>query len=215
MAYIYQIVNDINNKVYVGKTEYSLQKRFREHCADSTKTHFEKRPLYAAMKKYGVEHFHIELIEETNNPEEREIYWIEQKDSYHNGYNATRGGDGKHYLDYDLILQTWQSEPQSLRTVAKKLNIDPESVSVALKRNSITPKSPQEINKLLLSKPVEMYDKKTGELLMVFTGIQEAADYLIKQAITSGQKKGIAAHISQVCSGKRKSAYGYTWRHVK
>ena len=52
------------------------------------------------MNKYGIEHFHIELIEETDNPEEREIYWIEKLGSFKNGYNATLGGDGKKYLDY-------------------------------------------------------------------------------------------------------------------
>jgi hypothetical protein len=34
------------------------------------------------MRKYGIENFHIELIEETDKPEEREIYWIEQKRSF-------------------------------------------------------------------------------------------------------------------------------------
>jgi hypothetical protein len=34
------------------------------------------------MRKYGIDHFHIELIEETNNPEERERYWIEQYRSF-------------------------------------------------------------------------------------------------------------------------------------
>ena len=28
--------------------------------------------------------------EETNNPEEREVYWIEKKQSFKNGYNATK-----------------------------------------------------------------------------------------------------------------------------
>lgn len=51
------------------------------------------------MNKYGSEHFHIKLIEETNNPEERERYWIQYYDSYHNGYNATLGGDGKCWLE--------------------------------------------------------------------------------------------------------------------
>ena len=32
----------------------------------------EKRPLYEAMKKYGVENFELTLIEETDIPEERE-----------------------------------------------------------------------------------------------------------------------------------------------
>ena len=101
MAYIYKIVNDINNKVYIGKTEFSIEKRFKEHCRDSKKEH-QNRPLYNAMNKYGIEHFKIELIEECNNPEEREIYWIQHFDSYKNGYNATLGGDGKNIL---IIIQ--------------------------------------------------------------------------------------------------------------
>ena len=57
------------------------------------------------MRKYGIAHFHIELIEETDNPEEREIYWIEAKDSYRNGYNATLGGDGRRRYDYSAIAE--------------------------------------------------------------------------------------------------------------
>ena len=51
------------------------------------------------MNKYGIEHFHIEIIEEIDNPEEREIYWINVKDTYTYGYNATLGGDGKTFID--------------------------------------------------------------------------------------------------------------------
>ena len=59
MAYIYRIINDINSKVYVGKTENPIEKRFKEHCVDAFRDRNEKRPLYAAMRKYGIEHFHI------------------------------------------------------------------------------------------------------------------------------------------------------------
>ena len=45
MAYIYQIINDINQKIYVGKTEFSIEKRFKEHCQDAFKGRNEKRPL--------------------------------------------------------------------------------------------------------------------------------------------------------------------------
>ena len=91
MGYIYKIVNDINNKIYIGKTEFNIQKRFEEHIRDSQKEH-KNRPLYNAMNKYGIQHFKIELIEECNNLEEREKYWISFYDSYKNGYNATLGG---------------------------------------------------------------------------------------------------------------------------
>ena len=63
MAYIYQITNKINNKIYIGKTEFSIEKRFKEHCKDAYDNKKEKRPLYAAMRKYGIENFEISLIE--------------------------------------------------------------------------------------------------------------------------------------------------------
>ena len=63
MAYIYCITNLINGKQYVGKTTYSITKRFKEHCRDCSRECEEKRPLYAAMNKYGIECFHIETIE--------------------------------------------------------------------------------------------------------------------------------------------------------
>lgn len=51
MAFIYKIINDINDKVYLGKTEFSIEKRFQEHCADAFRDRNEQRPLYAANGK--------------------------------------------------------------------------------------------------------------------------------------------------------------------
>lgn len=76
MSYIYKIVNDINNKVYIGKTNLSIQERFQQHCRDYKKITEQHRPLYQSMAKYGVEHFHIELIEKClpTQANEREQY---------------------------------------------------------------------------------------------------------------------------------------------
>ena len=60
------------------------------------------------------------------------------------------------------------------------------------------------INHPSLSKQVQMFDKKTGELLATFPSIREA------ERVT-GINKG---HISQCCNGKRKSAGGYVWRYA-
>jgi len=68
------------------------------------------------MRKYGIEHFHIELIEETNNPNEREQYWIEQYNSYHHGYNATYGGDGSKLIDYDKVIDTYTQLKSVIKT---------------------------------------------------------------------------------------------------
>ena len=108
MGFIYVITNDVNGKQYVGKTELTIQERFKIHQKDCYKRQCENRPLYYAMRKYGMEHFHIEELERTDNTCEREIYWIAKLNTFHNGYNATRGGDGKPYLDYDLIIETYK-----------------------------------------------------------------------------------------------------------
>jgi group I intron endonuclease len=211
MAYIYKITNDINGKIYIGKTENSIEQRFKEHCRESKRERAEARPLYRAMNKYGIEHFHIDLIEKTDKPEEREKYWIEQFNSYHNGYNATLGGDGKSYLDRELLINTYL-EKQNVAKTAKLLGIDAGHLREILKSNNIEIKSSQEIAKEKLSKKIAMYDLE-GNLLENFSSLTEAAEYIQTEQNKTTNIRGIAVHIRQVAQGKRKTAYGFTWKY--
>lgn len=34
MPFIYKITDDVNNKVYIGKTSFSIEKRWHEHLQD-------------------------------------------------------------------------------------------------------------------------------------------------------------------------------------
>lgn len=85
---IYQITNVVNSKIYIGKTDKTIQERFQRHCYNH-KT--QNTYLYKAMRKYGIDKFTIEILEETNNGSEREIYWIQELKPQ---YNMTLGGDG-------------------------------------------------------------------------------------------------------------------------
>lgn len=208
MAYIYQIVNDINDKVYIGKTERTLEQRFKEHCKDAFREHYEKRPLYRAMQKYGIEHFHIELIEETDIPEEREIYWINQKETYQCGYNATLGGDGKHYVDYDKIIALYKNFPNQ-KQVANEMNIDVSTVRKVLKMNNITiAKNPPNC------KPVKQINKDNNVEIKQFYSCGEAARYLIDNGYSSAKVGTVTNKITECANNKRKSAYGYIWRFI-
>ena len=210
MAYIYQIINDINGKIYVGKTERTIKERFQEHCKDYLKREYEKRPLYSAMQKYGIEHFHIELLEETDNPEEREVYWIEQKRSFKYGYNATIGGDGKKYIDYDLVIETY-NQVKNQNKVAKLLNISSDSVHNILSTNNIEIISSATVNAKLFGKTVNQYDLN-GNYIQSFISAKSAAESLGKITKTS---KGASSHIADVCKGKRKTAYGFIWKYAE
>ena len=209
MAYIYKITNKINGKIYIGKTERTVEERWNEHCNDFTKDRCKDRPLYRAMNKYGVENFHIETIEETSSPEERECFWIEHFQSFKKGYNATIGGDGKRYLDYDLIVSTYQ-ELKNANEVAKKLGISIDSVYTAIHQNGIIFTS-QEVNKEYYGKTIKMFSKQ-GEYQQSFASLKDAARYLIDNHLTKdGAISGITSHIRQCANGKRKTAYGFVW----
>ena len=208
MAYIYKITNDINQKIYGGKTERTVEERFLEHCRASKKEYCEKRPLYLAMQKYGVEHFHIELIEETNNPEEREIYWIEKLGSFKNGYNATLGGDGKKYLDYDLVIDTYK-KIKNQKEVAKYLNVNEKTVHKILQGRKIQTIAPK-----IGNKPVFCLDRD-GNFISHFESCGDGARWVASQRVSKASINTIAKRIADVARGERKTAYNYIWRFDK
>ena len=140
-GFIYKISNSINNKVYIGKTLSTIEKRFLEHQKDCFKDEEEIRPLYRAMRKYGTEKFSIELIEEVpiEYLSEREKYWIDYYQSYGNGYNATLGGDGKQLYDYNAIVVGFRSG-RLVKELAEEFGCCSDTIRKALLPEGINPK---------------------------------------------------------------------------
>lgn len=87
MTGIYKITNTINGKCYIGQS-IDIVRRWRQHRTDYQT---EEKVLYQAMRKYGFENFSFEVLEECKATvlDERELFWINEYDSYNNGYNAT------------------------------------------------------------------------------------------------------------------------------
>ena len=208
MAYIYKITNKINNKVYIGKTYETIEKRWKNHIKDSKRSSEQHRPLYRAFNKYGIENFIIEEIEETSAPEEREKYWIEKYGSFHQGYNATIGGDGRPYIDYDLVVKTYQEAGFENQT-AHILNIDTSTVRKILKEKQIPI-----IKNVGNSKKVAQYSLK-GELLESFLSAAEAGRKIIQEKKSIANCNTVGNRIRECCNGQRKTAYGYKWKFLE
>jgi group I intron endonuclease len=204
LAYIYKIENLINHKVYIGKTLYSIEKRWLEHLKDSQGSKNENRPLYKAMKKYGCSNFFIEELEKCSAEEssDKERFWISVYDSYYNGYNATLGGDGKQYADYDLIHKLYV-EGYKYEEITNFTGYDRLTIATALDNYGIFKEERAKIATARECKKVARLDKKTGEILEILPSAAEA-----------DRKYSTGKHVAQVCNGKRKSAGGYGWKYV-
>ena len=94
MGVIYKTTNLVNNKIYIGKRIFSKEKFLKNRYYGSGKL------LKEFIKKYGIENFSREIIEEVDNNilGEREIYWINLYNSNNLdiGYNLTIGGNSKY-----------------------------------------------------------------------------------------------------------------------
>ena len=211
MGYIYKITNDINNKIYIGKTTSdSIEKRFQEHIHDSARREMEQRPLYNAMNKYGVEHFKIEVIGEYPFDElnDMEIYWIAYYRGYEDGYNATKGGDGKILYDYEAIAKRLREHPYII-DVSNEFGCCVDIIRKIAKLYNIKTKTSKEVIKERYSKAIYQIDPKTGEIIQKFNSRIEAT-----AALKGEENKYKDYHICSVCDGKRKLALGYKWRYA-
>lgn len=213
MAYIYKITCDLNQKNYVGKTNLTIEERFKQHLIDAQQKHKEARPLYRAIQKYGKEHFHIEEIEQCSAEEAslKEQYWIGYYKGYEEGYNATLGGDGKLLYDHQAIIEQLKLTPY-LKEVANQFSCSTDLVSIIAKANNIKIKNRGQEQLKEQSKIIHQYNKN-GDFIQSFSSTVEAATWCFQQGLVSKLYSGVRSHIAEVANGKRKTAYGYIWKY--
>ena len=146
---VYKIVNLINNKIYIGSTSQSFEKRFKQHYAELQKSNHKNGHLQAAWNKYGEEAFEFCIIEVCLQKDcllkEQEymdrLYCTDKQ----KGYNINPLASSTQSFPYDIILKRSQS--------FKKTNQQAMIYYKAVKANEISIEDvPSKYLSLVLSK---------------------------------------------------------------
>ena len=219
---VYQITNRLNGKRYVGKTLVSLDARWSAHCRDALSgrldTHFAR-----AIRKHGVHVFDKCVLEECDTHDdliEREIWWIDEVGSYHDGYNSTKGGDGGTWGR--KMSQASKDKLSKARMGMKftdehkrKLSESHKGLLVGEKNGMYGKRGPKhhlygterpiEVCRKISQSKYKKVDQLTldGEFVRTFDSIQNAG-------VAIGR---VSQNITKCCRGQRKQVGGYCWRY--
>lgn len=130
---IYKITNVINGKSYIGQSK-NIERRWSTHkravqLKDPVRYNY---PLYQAIRKYGLENFAFEILEQCSVVElnEKECFWISYYNTFFKGYNATLGGGSTTVPKENIlgIFEELQTTLNSHSVIAEKWGVSTEMV---------------------------------------------------------------------------------------
>ena len=246
MVGIYKIINKVNNKIYVGQS-INIEERWKQHqwkAFNSNELAYNSA-IHAAFRKYGLENFYYEIIEECLPEElnEREIYWIEQLQSVvPNGYNILSGGQGEGRLTRQLYCTKCGKEISRdsksglcLSCVQLTCDITKEelySKLVEYKGNFTQVGRFYNLSDNAIRKRCKHFDlpihssdykvaptpKKPYERAVKQIDVKTGEVIQIFCSTNEAARslgKAKGNHITEVCKGKGKTAHGYKWEYVE
>ena len=234
---IYRIENLVNHKSYIGQS-VNIYDRWVLHKWKLNNGKHKNHHLLRSWIKYGSNNFEFTIIEQCNEDElnEREIYWINYYNSYSNGYNQTKGGDGcsgKIWSDEERekISRAILQIDLNGNVICRFINIDDAESKTGINRRQIWNCANKHI-----CQSTNHATKSAGGCIWVYEDEFESFDlswyqskipqYTVYQydmnwnlihiwpSAESVKQDGYEPTvIRSVCQGKFMTAYGYLWSY--
>ena len=211
MIGIYGIHNKENDKWYVGQSN-NIRKRNLYELRNLRNGVFHynnsNNHIVQAWQKYGENAFEWVVLEECeiDKLDEREIFWIKEKDSYRNGYNQTLGGGGSR----GVIVREETKRKMSLSSKGEKhpfwgkhrTEETKKKLSLWRTGRKGMPMT-EKVKKILIeSRRIKIICNENGK---IYSSMSEASREL---------NLDVSA-IAKNCKGKRSTVKGYTFKLVK
>lgn len=219
---IYKITNKLNGKAYIGQSE-DIYTRWSQH-----KWHSEKNDVNYifsnALKKYGVDNFSWEIIEECSVAQlsERERYYIEQYHTYigwddAKGYNMTVGGDG--YTGGTIKVDQYDKNGKLLKVyssiseAARQCDVHKTQITQCCKLNPKYRSAGGYQWRYHGDEPPSLYKyRDTLSVQQCFNNGEVVAEY--PSVVEAAQTIGVSSGYIQACCNKGGiGAKGYMWRY--
>ena len=188
---IYKTTNKINGKIYIGKDT----KNNPDYLGSG-------KILKMAIKKYGKQNFVKEILEYCNseNIDDREIYWIKELDSIELGYNISPGGQGGDPFKYNRRIKEITERMSNSRKGDKNSMYGKSHKESAKEKMRIKKIGIYDGSKNPRARKLYQYDIDLN-LIKIWDFCKECADYL---NISRGNISSFANHNSKYPNSYKK-----------
>lgn len=225
MTGIYKITNTINNKVYIGQS-INIEKRFGEHKrnAFNPKTHTYYYPLYCAIRKYHIDNFTFEVLEECSVEEltTREQYWIDRYNSLDGnyGYNLVPATDPKRGENCNWATLT-DFQTEQIENLLQETNIPMSEIAIIY---GVSGSCIEDINKgRRRTKDTLNYPLRKNTRSIAHRGEHQNTAALTESDVITIRLRYVNESLPEIFedykhqisfSGFKKMIYGATWKHL-